>query len=121
MCLEWTMDKLESSILGYDNETRMETITLTHSSHDPFMYVLLFPRGRDGWYLNMQRDDRKKLTPLLLYSWHFFRYQMYSTLSFMERIHFSSIEWIGSAKWSRSVGIDFGRSKKRLVLRTKLR
>lgn len=55
------------------NCARMEAFPLTQRSHDPLVYVILFPKGRDGWHLSMQRADRNKLTPLMFYSWRLFQ------------------------------------------------
>jgi PIF1-like helicase/Helitron helicase-like domain at N-terminus len=50
----------------------LQRISETHPSYDPLHYVLLFPRGDDGWHINIPLIEslkRKKVTPMQFYSY----------------------------------------------------
>ncbi len=54
----------------------LHKVKISHRSYDPVSYVILFPDGRDGWYLGMQfqaGSRQRKLLPLMFYSWHIFQ------------------------------------------------
>ncbi|CDF39898.1 ATP dependant DNA helicase PIF1 [Chondrus crispus] len=55
----------------------LDPISVSHRAYDPLSYVLLFPNGRDGWYLELRfssEDDgrRTKINPMMFYGWHLF-------------------------------------------------
>ena len=49
-------------------------ISELHRSYDPLQYPLqyplLFPYGTDGWHVNLQLQNGKKLTALVYYRYH---------------------------------------------------
>jgi hypothetical protein len=53
----------------------LQRISELHPSYDPLQYVLLFPRGNDGWHLNIpltenaENAQRKTVTPMQFYSY----------------------------------------------------
>jgi hypothetical protein len=50
----------------------LQRISELHPSYDPLQYVLLFPKGDDGWHLDiplMENTQRKMVTPMQYYSY----------------------------------------------------
>ena len=50
----------------------MQRISETHPSYDPLHYVLLFPKGDDGWHIDIsliESSKRKRVTPMQFYSY----------------------------------------------------
>jgi len=50
----------------------LKRISETHPSYDPLHYVLLFPRGDDGWHINIPligSQKRTRVTPMQFYSY----------------------------------------------------
>src|SRR5256885_10227862 len=50
----------------------LQRISETHPSYDPLHYVLLFPRGDDGWHINIPligSSRRTRVTPMQFYSY----------------------------------------------------
>ena len=43
----------------------LQCISELHRSYDPLQYPLLFPYGKDGWYINLKLQNDKKLTALV--------------------------------------------------------
>ena len=55
-------------------------ISELHRGYDPLQYPLLFPRGTDGWHVNLKLQNGKKLTALLYYCYHIMVRQNVSVL-----------------------------------------
>ena len=54
------------------HDKTLQSISETHPSYDPLHYVLLFPRGDDGWHINIPLNGflrRKRVTPMQFYSY----------------------------------------------------
>ena len=54
------------------HEGGLQKISELHPSYDPLQYVLLFPRGDDGWHENIsltRSNVRKRVTQLQYYSY----------------------------------------------------
>ena len=49
-------------------EGGLQRIAETHRSYDPLQYPLLFPRGKDGWSIELLTTKGKKLTPMKFYA-----------------------------------------------------
>ena len=49
-------------------EGGLQRIAETHRSYDPLQYPLLFPRGKDGWSIELLATKGKKLTPMKFYA-----------------------------------------------------
>jgi hypothetical protein len=50
----------------------LQRISETHPSYDPLHYVLLFPKGDDGWHINIplkESQKRIRITPMQFYSY----------------------------------------------------
>ena len=59
-----------------ENEV-LDPISVSHRTYDPLSYVLLFPNGSDGWYLELRFSSadhgrRTKITLMMHYGWHLF-------------------------------------------------
>ena len=51
---------------------QLQRISETHPSYDSLHYVLLFPRGDDGWHINIPligSQKRTRITPMQFYSY----------------------------------------------------
>jgi hypothetical protein len=54
------------------HDGNLQRIAETHPSYDPLQYILLFPKGDDGWHLNIpliENRERKNVTPMQFYSY----------------------------------------------------
>ena len=50
----------------------LQIISETHPAYDPLHYILLFPRGDDGWHINIPligTSKRTRVTPMQFYSY----------------------------------------------------
>ncbi|CDF36188.1 ATP dependant DNA helicase PIF1 [Chondrus crispus] len=81
LCMrEWAQSPHNNTPVAYqmvNHADRRPSHEHVRRYNDALSYVLLFPNGRDGWYLELRfssEDDgrRTKITPMMFYGWHLF-------------------------------------------------
>ena len=58
-------------VILHPRDGPLQRINTVHRSYDPLHYVLMFPRGEDGFQLGMKTSHGKTLTALNFYSYRF--------------------------------------------------
>ena len=84
----------------------LKHISELHRSYDPLQYPLPFPYGTDGWHIDLQLQNGRKLTALLYYHYHIMVRQNVS-VSYYKVSGFSSNIWLMPTAKSRQYGYSF--------------
>ncbi|GBC08228.1 hypothetical protein RclHR1_00080005 [Rhizophagus clarus] len=69
----YSEDPTNRNIILKLHDGNLQRILETHPSYDPLHYVLLFPKGDDGWHINIPLNNgtskRNRVTPMQFYSY----------------------------------------------------